>query len=207
MSISLDHLAVAASNLSQGCEYVKDCLGIDLPFGGEHTHMGTHNCLVKLGDDEFLEVIAINPNAAKPSHPRWFNLDHHGNRSPYLAHWIARTEDITSTLSGIDAPVGTPQECVRGKLTWQLSVPDDGSYAFDGAFPSIIEWPHRPYPGAAMADVGCRLQHLEITHPEHTELRQSLLPHINDARIQVLSGPDVKLVATINTPSGLRRLE
>ena len=207
MSLALDHLAVVASDLTQGCEYVKDCLGIDVPFGGEHTHMGTHNCLAKLRRDEFLEVIAINPKADKPPHPRWFNLDHHGNRAPYLAHWVARADDIVTTTTRINAPVGHARECVRGKLTWQLTVPDDGSFAFDGAFPSIIQWPNRPYPGEAMHDVGCSLLSLEITHPEYIELQSELHTHLTDKRIKVVSGPAVKLVASLDTPSGVRILE
>ena len=206
MSLVLDHLAVVASNLAEGCEYVKDSLGIEVPFGGEHTRMGTHNCLAKLGSDEFLEVIAVNPDAPKPHHPRWFNLDLHGNRAPYLAHWVARTDDIDSKLRTVDATVGNALECVRGKLTWQLSVPDDGSFAFDGAFPSIIEWPSKPYPGAAMCDVGCSLVAFEIAHPDHKALRQALQPHVNDERITLVEGASIKLKASVNTPTGVREL-
>ena len=206
MNLALDHLAVVAGNLDEGCEYVKECLGIDVPFGGEHSRMGTHNCLAKLGNDEFIEVIAINPKAPKPQRPRWFNLDHHGHRPPFLAHWIARTDNINSTLANIDAPVGKPLECVRGNLIWQLSVPDDGSFAFDGAFPSVIEWPMRPYPGQSMHDVGCVLQNLTIIHPNHIELQQALQPHLNDERIQIIHGASVKLNATVHTPTGVRSL-
>ena len=161
--LALDHIAVVARNLTEGCEYVKDCLGVDVPFGGEHPNMGTHNCLAKLGDDEFLEVIAINPEADAPNRPRWFNLDEHGNKEPYLAHWIARTPKLSDLLPLIKAPIGAPMNCSRGNLTWQLTVPDDGSFAFDGMFPSLIEWPMRPFPGATMADIGCQLHELLLS--------------------------------------------
>lgn len=203
----MDHIAVVASNLDEGCEYVKDRLGIEVPFGGEHTRMGTHNCLAKLGKDEFLEIISINPKASKPKHPRWFNLDHHGSRAPYLAHWVARTDNLAATLPSIEAPVGNALECVRGSLTWQLSVPDDGSFAFDGAFPSLIEWPTRPYPGESMYDVGCQLLSLEIAHPDQTDLRRALQPHLNDERIRIIKGPAAQLTASVQTPSGVRLLE
>jgi TusA-related sulfurtransferase len=36
--------------------------------------MGTHNCLMQLGEAMFLEIIATDP-AASPQRRRWFALD------------------------------------------------------------------------------------------------------------------------------------
>jgi len=57
----LDHIVVTAASLQEGIDYVRDALGVEMQAGGEHEHMGTHNCLLKLGDKLFLEVIAANP--------------------------------------------------------------------------------------------------------------------------------------------------
>lgn len=204
--IELDHVAVVASTLEAGRDYVRRCLNVDVPFGGEHPHMGTHNCLAKLGTDEFLEIIAINPHAPDPGRPRWFNLDHHGQKKPYLAHWIARTDTLDQTLSNLNARVGEPQECQRGALTWKLTVPEDGSFAYDGAFPSIIEWPMRPYPGASMADIGCQLVSLTLTHPDATSLRAELATGLSDSRIKIEQGDKVSIRAGIQTPDGIKYL-
>ena len=59
----IDHLVVGAANLSAGVEYVNRLLGVDIPYGGEHEKMGTHNHIMQLGSRLFLEVIAINPQA------------------------------------------------------------------------------------------------------------------------------------------------
>ena len=37
--------------------------------------MGTHNRLLGLGTNVYLEVIAIDTEAAPPARPRWFSLD------------------------------------------------------------------------------------------------------------------------------------
>ncbi len=66
MKTKLDHLVVAAKGLRQGVEYIRKELGVDMPFGGEHPKIGTHNHLIQLGDDVFLEVIAINPDLPAP---------------------------------------------------------------------------------------------------------------------------------------------
>jgi len=62
--VNLDHLVIAASSLEQGVDYVRKMLGVDIPFGGVHSAMGTHNHLMQLGNSVFLEVIAINNEIA-----------------------------------------------------------------------------------------------------------------------------------------------
>src|SRR3954469_7122628 len=71
----LDHITVAARSLAQGLAYLRDALGVDLPYGGAHPRMATHNHLLRLGPALFLELIAIDPTAPPPARPRWFQLD------------------------------------------------------------------------------------------------------------------------------------
>jgi len=44
----LDHLTIAAHDLVQGVAYVRDALGVDMPTGGAHPRMATHNRLLRL---------------------------------------------------------------------------------------------------------------------------------------------------------------
>src|SRR4051794_22010223 len=93
----LDHITVAAQTLEQGVEHVRQCLGVVVPPGGQHPLMGTHNCLMRLGDDLFLEIIAPDPDAS-PQRTRWFELDDPGmrgrlSRSPQLVTWVVRVPD------------------------------------------------------------------------------------------------------------------
>ena len=71
----LDHIAVVAPDLAAGVAWVREALGVEMPPGGRHPEMGTHNHLVGLGPDVYLEVIAIDQDAAAPRHRRWFGLD------------------------------------------------------------------------------------------------------------------------------------
>ena len=51
----LDHLVVAGATLAQAIEYVADLTGVAPRPGGQHTAMGTHNALVRLGRRVYLE--------------------------------------------------------------------------------------------------------------------------------------------------------
>ena len=72
--IRLDHLVIAAANLAEGCDWVEARLGVAVAGGGRHASMGTHNALWGLGDC-YLEVIAVDPQGARPDRPRWFGFD------------------------------------------------------------------------------------------------------------------------------------
>lgn len=95
MSPAVDHLVVAARTLEEGSRYVSSALGVALEPGGKHESMGTHNCLVRLSDTSYLEVIAIDPDASPPSVPRWFALDdprmqRRLGRHPALVTWVVQ---------------------------------------------------------------------------------------------------------------------
>ena len=48
-----DQMAMGALTLGEGKRFVNERLGVDVPFGGTHPLMGTHNCLTRLGGDSF----------------------------------------------------------------------------------------------------------------------------------------------------------
>ncbi len=164
-SLKLDHITVVARSLEEGCAYIKSALGVDMPEGGAHPRMGTHNKLMSLGDDVFLELIAIDPDANAPDRPRWFNLDAFDDE-PRLGTWVVGTDNIDATLARLPPVSGCAHEITRGDLTWLISIPDDGTMPLDGGFPTLIEWPDGPHPATGMTDLGCRLAALTIEHPE-----------------------------------------
>ena len=206
MLLTLDHLAIAAKDLSSGVNHVQKQLSVSPPFGGEHALMNTHNHLMKLGTDEFLEVISINPAAPKPERPRWFALDHFNDDTPRLITWVTRTDNFDAAMDATQSLNWQALTVSRGELTWRIAVPEDGSLPFDGVFPTIIEWPMRPLPGSKMADFNCSLKKLQITHPEAHKLEAHLLPLIDDQRITITQGESARISALIDTPDGPREL-
>ena len=204
--LALDHLAVAADSLAQGTAHVREALGLDIPPGGRHPLMGTHNRLMRLGEDEFLEVIAIDPDAPPPVRPRWFALDRRAERRPRLATWIVRTDDLDGALARLPRECGPAVGLERDGLRWRLSVPEDGSMPFDGAFPTVIEWPMRPLPATRMAERGAALERLVVRHPEAERARALLEPYLDDPRVAFERAETISLEARVVTPDGVRTL-
>src|SRR5436853_50841 len=100
----LDHLTVIAPSLAAGVAWVRDVLGIEAPRGGAHPLMGTHNHLLRLGDDVFLEIVAVDPDAPRPSHRRWFGLDdqaaidRHWREGRHLRCYVGRCTGVAETI-------------------------------------------------------------------------------------------------------------
>ena len=167
----LDHIVIAAASLPDGVHYIREKLGVDIPGGGQHPGMGTHNHLMRIGRDSYLEVIAVDPAAPPLGHARWYALDDPGMQTalrdgPRLITWVARTVDVDRMVQGASLDLGRVLELSRGTLTWRLTVPEDGRLLGSGVIPHIIEWPPNVRPWETMADLGCRLEQLTLAHPD-----------------------------------------
>ena len=185
--LALDHIVVAAPSLAEGVEYVRDLTGIEMPFGGEHPLMGTHNHLIRLGLDGFLEVIAVNPDAPPPDRPRWFGLDE-AVAAPRLTHWVVRTPDMAALRPRLPPDHGPAIPVTRGDLSWLLTVPEDGTLPMDGMLPSVIEWQSDPLPPTRMTGAGAALTEWTVTHPEAARIEETLAPFLHDPRIRFMPG-------------------
>lgn len=200
MKAQLDHLAVSATTLAEGVEYLEDLLATKLAPGGEHPQMGTHNRLISLGDT-YLEVIAINPDSPPPNQPRWFDLDNFTD-SPRLTNWIIRTPDMAETLANAPAGTGDIINLERGDLRWQMAVPKTGKLPFNNAFPALIHWFGTAHPADLLPKSGLTLENLQLQHPQADALKTSLAPLLDTTGIHFSTEPQFSLSATINTPNG-----
>ena len=199
-----DHIIVTAASLQEGVDYVRLELGVAPQTGGEHVHMGTHNCLLKLGDNIYLEVIAANPAAPHPDRPRWFQLDEPESvKAPRLAAWVARCDYIHALAP---ASLGKIETLARGSFRWLITIPEDGKLPLQGLAPSLIEWRSETHPAQGLKDSGCSLVRFEGFHPQPEKVTSVLRSIGFDGEFAVSRSETPHLVAHIQTPAGPRLL-
>lgn len=222
--LTLDHLTVIAPSLAEGVEHVRASLDMDIPYGGSHPQMGTHNHLLRLSDSVFLEVIAIDPSAPRPNRARWFGLDAQqrlrdawdaGRR---LSGWVARIEAqgevpgevrgqaFDKILTEHGALLGQAVTVSRGERSWRFAVRDDGELPMSGIAPCVIDWGERGTPAPHMPELGVALHSFTLEHPSPEiphQLYRSL--GIQNAPV-VVQAHAVKYRAVLRTPNGLREL-
>lgn len=206
-----DHLVLAAANLDAGAAWLEQHLGITLSAVGRHVRMGTHNRLLGLGENFYLELIAIDPAAAPPGRPRWFALDTmQGGDRPRLIHWVARSADIVRDAGACSEALGEILPMERGDYRWRISVPADGHLPGDGLVPTLIQWDVPQHPAQHLPDAGCRLMKLEGFHSQPARIRTALASLGLGSRLDVHSCPaedPAQLVAYLRTPCGLIELD
>jgi len=210
--LRLDHLTVIAPSIPAGVAHVRECLGLEMPDGGKHPEMGTHNRVIRIDPHAYLEVIAADPEAQPPSGPRWMGFGnpaaiaeawYRGNR---LRGFVAAVNEIETLLAAHGALFGGKARISRNdKHSW-FTVPPDGELLMDGALPSAIDREGRAPPFKRMEDLGLRLTDFVLEHPEPDEILDIYRAIGLAGAPRVIAGPRVRFTAMIETPSGLRQL-
>ena len=193
MTTTLDHIVFAADDREAGRAAFKEATGLILPLGGEHTAMGTHNCVSRMSPDTYLELITVNPRGMKPIRPRWFGLDTLPADAALRAHTIVLRsnhiyEDITKAKEvGVD--LGTPMALRRDTLSWKFAVRDDGHMPLDGTAPMLMQWDRpKPHPAGNMMDQHIPLIAITQSSP-HADTLSKLYDALGWRDLTLIEGP------------------
>ena len=171
MPLVLDHLVVAARTLDEGEAWLKTRLRRDLVPGGAHPGFGTHNRLLRLGDDCYLELIAADP--AQTTTRLLFGLEQQAVAraladQPLLLHTVFRVvapQVLDHVLPRLDYDPGVPTAMSRGELRWRITIPSQGRPAGDGLLPTIIDWGDTHHPCTRLPDSGVALAAMHLRGP------------------------------------------
>lgn len=171
----LDHLVYATPDLDATCRDLEIRLGVRASAGGQHPGRGTHNALISIGPNAYLEI--IGPDPLQPAiRPVWFGIDQ--LTAPKLITWAVRVDDIEACVKEIssDVNVGMVRSGSRKTpdgttLSWQLTEPQLPQGI--GLVPFLIEWKSSQHP-AHSAITGPPLVQLRIEHPEPELIRKQL---------------------------------
>jgi hypothetical protein len=206
MDTSLDHLLWGVPELEAGRRAVAERTGVLAAVGGRHPGVGTHNALLDLGSDRYLELIAPDP-----SHDRLTGFGRHlaGIADPRLVTWCARGDDLEAVAAaarsaGMTAGkvIGMSRRRPDGTLLeWRLLQLDDDE---GGLLPFFIEWGGTEHPSRS-APGGCRLVRFTLHHPSPADLRRRLRALGLDPAgpaVTVEAAPAPHLSALLDTPRG-----
>ena len=205
---TLDHLVLAAATLADGIDYVASLTGTAPVAGGKHTAMGTHNALLRLGGETYLEIIAVDPDGTRPARRRWFDLDDVALQAelverPRLIHWVARTTDIETAAAASPLPLGSIHPMQRGDFRWRITIPDDGARPGRGFVPTLIQWDVPTHPTARLPKSGITLAQLAGTHPEPAPLRAALAALGLEGAMSISYDRETRIAAMLRTPRGM----
>ncbi len=211
---TFDHIVIGTADLARGKIWIEKFLGVSLSDIGSHTRMGTHNRLLSLGPDCYLELIAIDPAAAPPAMPRWFGLDTIDVREkiaqrPRLLGWVARTASITALSERTGGMLGTVHAMERGDFKWRITIPADGYPIESGLIPSLIQWDVAHHPCERLPDQQCRLEWMEAAHPNPAKVRYLLSELGLEEKLTLTATPPysgMTMCAYIRTPAGVKTL-
>ena len=208
----LDHIVVAATTLAEGRAWARECLGVDAVGGGKHDGLATHNTLLNLTGNRYLEIIAIDPEAGAPDFPRWFGLDTpevqtlvaHG---PRLIAWVARASGADDAIEQLVAApnysASRVRSATRADYRWRFAFTPDGARINGGVLPHLIQWDSLLHPCERLPECGVSLIALALGAPEPegtTALLESFA--LADEIVQVAQSVSPQLVAMLNTPLG-----
>lgn len=208
----LDHIVVAAKTIDEARVWARETLGVDAVGGGKHDGLATHNTLLKLGGNRYLEIIAIDPDAGAPNFPRWFGLDTDEvrelvARGPSLVAWVARASGADDAIEQFAASPGYSATVVRpatrADFRWRFAFTPDGARVGGGVLPHLIQWDSPVHPCQRLPESGVALTALMLGAPEPERLTGMLAAlHFADACVQVGQSTVAHLVATLRTPLG-----
>ena len=202
MAVRLDHLMWGAPSLEAGMAEAERLFGVRPAPGGVHPGLGTCNALLSLGEDQYLEVIAPDPEQDLSGNlgGRLATLE-----SPSLITWAAAAPDLAGLANRaaereltVRGPIPTERSTPAGAtLRWELLFV--GGHDFGAQVPFFIDWLQTPHP-AATNPSGGRFVSLAI-HSNRAHALNGLFEGLG-MDVRAVEAADNRLEATIDTASG-----
>ena len=198
--VMLDHLLWGVTDLDEGIAAFEKHSGVRAAIGGRHPGAGTHNALLDLEEDCYLEIIAPDPSQENFS---GFGELLRGLSTPGLVTWAARTRDVEQVAAaargvGLDPGeiAGMSRRRPDGEvLEWRFL--QIGGHPWGPLLPFFIQWLSPAHPSRA-APRGCRLEHFSLACPDPAGLLLTL--SILGLDVEVWESEEPTLQAIVESP-------
>jgi len=165
MKPHVDHVVLGISDLDRGIRELESLTGVRAVYGGEHPDRGTHNALVSLGADTYVEIIA--PRAGAVVSADLANLAKLEHLTP--VGWAVGASRAQVERSGVEATApraGSRRQPSGNVLHWEtfeLAQPLDNA-------PFFIRWRDAAQHPAKTSPGGCSLGGIGFDDPKADEL-------------------------------------
>lgn len=197
----IDHLVYAVPDLAAAVAEVEERFGVQAQAGGQHIGLGTHNALVALGTQTYLEIIAPDPGQPDPAMPRPLGVD--DVRRGGLVGWALACDDIDAAAARARSHGYDPGEVTDGQrigstgtvLRWRLT----HNAMAGGLIPFLISWGDTEHP-ARSAPHGLTLEAFHLEHPDPASLALPLTAL--GADVEIRPAGTVALIARLSGPNG-----
>jgi hypothetical protein len=196
--------------------------------GGAHPQWGTHNALMSLGRERYLELLAPDPNAPSAGRANVAGRALFGmgagasagaadgaahetetwlTAAPRLTTWMLHSRTIDPLLTaalhaGVDlgrVTAGSRMRADGTEISWEIAIPP--ARPLDGCVPWLIDWGWSAHPSIA-APQGARLDWMEVVHPDPERVRRAL-DAVNCRSLDVRQGSVPGIVVGVACPRGV----
>lgn len=203
---TLDHLMWEELTLEAGETRFAEVTGIKPTFGGKHPHAGTHNSLLSLGYEVYLEIISLDPE-----HPRTAETLRSAppDFAPKLIAFGVKATDLDRVErlvaeSGLE--VARRHNVSRQSLgeTWTWKTLVVGGHTFGNCLPFFTQ-SNNALHTSETSPKGCELLEFSVGHPEQQTL--AALYQMLEIDVPVVQSEKPLLRAVLQTPKGLVTLD
>ena len=201
----IDHIVYCVHDLEAAVVQFSEVYGVHPVMGGRHLNRGTHNAIVNLGNECYLEILAVDDNNTAVTRDRWMGIDY--LKEPKMTRWSLRSDNLKQDLLAIEKlnpdlcnlSVGQRMTPAGSMLKWNMSIPLSSPEV--ELLPFLLDWTDSDnHPTQDLAQE-CELIGMELFHPSP----EKLLPCYKELGISmdVLPSVSTRIKATLKGPKGV----
>jgi len=200
----IDHLVYCVHDLDASIREFEEKYGFQINVGGRHLHHGTRNALINLGQNCYLELLAIDRGNKQVYQDRWMGIDL--LTEDKLTRWAISSSDLDRDhriLSDYNEQMGIISTGSRQRpdtkvLNWKMTLPL--SQPEVEVIPFLIDWSESESHPTDGLSVQGQLLGLELSHPEPDRIK-SCLAHLGH-EVVITQSEETIIKATIKGPKG-----
>lgn len=200
---NIDHIVYAVANLELSIEKFKKATGLEVYAGGEHPDWGTHNAIVRIGEQTYLEFLAKKKTGQPVHNQTWMGLDFlDGDK---ITRWALASKDVEQDVKYLQKykqelatiVIGSRAIDEHKMLNWLMTTVLPSPEVEPAPF--LIDWKKSEHPTSAIPQ-NCSIKSFIIEHAE-SEVLKKLLEKLQ-CPIEIYPSHTTQLKLVLDTPKG-----